>query len=84
MTLITNIKSVQSREELTKLLEKETIEVRYILVTNAVDSLNKEIEADITTGDVDVALYKMSQVVLLEDALHVIERVILKQRVIHQ
>ena len=84
MTLINQIKSTQSREELTKLLEKEKIEVAYILMTNAIDSLNKEIESDILTGDTDVALYKMSQVVMLEDHLHIIERVILKRSVVLQ
>lgn len=82
MTLITQVKSASSREELRNALESSSIEVRYIMLTNAIDSLNKEIECDITTGNTDVALYKMSQVVMLEDEKHVVERVMLKQSVL--
>ena len=82
MTLISKLKSVTSRKEIREALAASSIEVRRIMLVNAIDSLNKEIECDIVEGNVDVALFKMSQVVMLEDELHVVERVILKQSVV--
>jgi|GEM_PF-5773658 len=82
MTLIQKIKSVTSRQELREALSSSSIEVRQIMLTNAIELLNKEIECDITEGNIDIALFKMSQVVMLEDELHIVERLILKQRVI--
>lgn len=81
-TLINQIKSATTRKELREAFGNTAIEVRFTLLSNAVDSLNKEIESDITTGDVNIALFKMSQVVMLEDEKHVVERVMLKQRVV--
>jgi transposase-like protein len=78
MTTINSIKSTQSREELRDILSGSLPEVRHIYLTNAIDSLNKEIEADIALGDIDVAIFKMSQVVMLEDEKHIVERVLLK------
>lgn len=79
--LINQIKTAQSRKELRQLFQDKSVEVQYIMLTNAIDSINKEIESDISEHHIDLAIFKMSQVVLFEDELHVIERVMLKQRV---
>lgn len=78
MTTINLIKQSYSREEVRDSLSGHAPEMRYILITNAIDSLNKEIERDITVGNTDLAIFKMSQVVMLEDEKHIIERVMLK------
>lgn len=80
-TTITLIKSATSREELRETLSGSTPETRHIFLTNAIDSLNKEIESDITQANVDLAIFKMSQVVMLEDEKHIVERVLLKAAV---
>jgi hypothetical protein len=80
--LIDQIKSSTSKEEVRTLLAKKSIEIKHIMLENSINSLNREIESDIHTGNVDVALFKMSQVVMLEDEIHVVERVILKQGVL--
>jgi hypothetical protein len=82
MTLIDQIKSVASRKDLHALLSTSGIEKRHYLLSNVIDLLNREVECDITTGDIEVAIFKMSQVVLLEDELMIVERVMLKQSVL--
>lgn len=80
--LINQIKAMTAKDELRNLLSSRKPEVRQIFLENAIDSLNKEIESDISLGNVDVAIYKMSQVVMLEDEKHIVERIILKQAVV--
>ncbi|EOO44361.1 hypothetical protein [Bacillus cereus] len=80
--LIQKAKHVQSKKELQQLLSSQSVEMQHSIVKNAISNLNAEIECDIRSNDTSIALYKMSHVVLLEDALHVIERVLLKQRVL--
>ncbi|ELC54644.1 hypothetical protein WGI_05101 [Escherichia coli KTE44] len=78
MTTITLIKSAVSKEAVRNSLSGHTPDVRHIFITNAIDSLNKEIEQDIISGNTDIAIFKMSQVVMLEDERHIVERVLLK------
>jgi enoyl reductase-like protein len=82
MTPVSKIKSVSTRKELREVLATFSLDMRHILLTNAINSLNKEIECNIAEGNVDMALFKMSQVVMLEDELHIVERVILKQSIV--
>lgn len=82
MTLISQIKSTSCRKELREVLSNSSIEVRHIMLSNAIDSLNKEIECDIASNNTDVAIFKMSQVVMLEDEHHIVERVLLKQSIL--
>ena len=80
--LLNQIKSSQSKEEVRKSLAGQSQETRHELLSTAIDSINNEIEQDIASGDVHVAIFKMSQVVMLEDECHIVERNLLKQRVL--
>lgn len=80
--LTQKVMNVQSKKELQQLLSPHTIEMQHSITKSAINNLNSEIECDIRSNDTSIALYKMSQVVVLEDALHIIERVLLKQRVL--
>jgi hypothetical protein len=82
MTIINQIKSATSREEIRLALKDRTAEVRLVFLKNAVESLNKEIECDIAQTNIDIAIFKMGQVVLLEDEQHIVERVILAESVL--
>ncbi|MEB2276949.1 hypothetical protein LAV82_23305 [Bacillus sp. ILBB4] len=82
MTIINQIKSATSKEEVRTVLKDRTAEVRLVFLKNAVDSLNKEIECDIAGENIDIAIFKMGQVVLLEDEQHIVERVILAESVL--
>ncbi|MBJ7935480.1 hypothetical protein JDS73_10300 [Bacillus cereus] len=73
---------VQSKKELQQLLSPHSIEMQHSIIKSAISNLNSEIECDIRSSDTSIALYKMSQVVVLEDSLHIIERVLLRQRVL--
>lgn len=81
-SLINQIKSATTRKDVHELLSTRSVEVRQTFLSNAIDSLNKEIECDILDNNIDVAIFKMSQVVMLEDEKHAVERVILKQSVV--
>ncbi len=81
--LIKKVKGASSRKELILVLEGQPEEIKHIMLTNAIESINKEIERDIKSGDLDVAIYKMSQVVMLEDEMHIIERKLFKQRALY-
>jgi hypothetical protein len=78
MTAINQIKLSTSREEARSILESRTPEMRLIILRNAIESLDREIESDIASENIDIAIFKMSQVVMLEDEKHIVERVILK------
>jgi DNA-directed RNA polymerase specialized sigma24 family protein len=81
-SLITEIKSATTREELREALATRKPELRHVFLKNAIDSLNKEVECDIMEGNTDVAIFKMSQVVMLEDEKHIVERVLLAQGIL--
>ncbi|GIN54987.1 MULTISPECIES: hypothetical protein [Bacillus] len=82
MKTVNQIKSATSREEVRSVLEGINIELQHIYLLNAIDALNKEIVTDIKEDKTDKALFKMSQVIMLEDENHVVERLILKQAVV--
>ncbi|ARC67241.1 hypothetical protein B14_200030 (plasmid) [Bacillus licheniformis] len=82
MKTVNQIKSATSREEVRSVLEGIKIELQHIYLLNAIDALNKEIVTDIKEDKTDKALFKMSQVIMLEDENHVVERLILKQAVV--
>ncbi|MCY9186547.1 hypothetical protein [Bacillus halotolerans] len=82
MKIVNDIKSAISKDEVRKLLEGKSIETQHIYLANAIDALNKEIVSDIKKGETDAALFKMSQVIMLEDENHIVERLILKQAVV--
>ncbi len=80
--LLTKVKSALSSKELRHILKGQPKEIAHIMITNAIESINREVERDIQSGDLDVAIYKMSQVVMLEDEMHIIERSLLKESVL--
>lgn len=80
--LINKVKQTQSKKEIRKLLHHISSELQHSIVSNAISILNAEIECDISLNNTSIALYKMSQVVVLEDEKHIIERTIFKQRVL--
>jgi len=82
MKTVNQIKSATSREEVRSVLEGISIELQHIYLLNAIEALNKEIVTDIKEDKTDKALFKMSQVIMLEDENHIVERLILKQAVV--
>ncbi|MCY8466508.1 hypothetical protein [Bacillus atrophaeus] len=82
MKIVNEIKSAISKDEVRKTLEGKSIETQHIYLMNAIDELNKEIVSDIKKGNTNTALFKMSQVIMLEDENHIVERLILKQAVV--
>lgn len=78
------IKQAQSREEIHNLFKDSgiTLQERYYFVQGAIAQLNQETEEAILNNETDTAIFKMSQVVMLEDEIYAIERVILKSGVL--
>lgn len=73
---INQIKSATSAKEVRQMLANNTPEARLVFLDNAIKQLNKEIELDIEATHTDMAIFKMSQVVMLEDEKHIVERVV--------
>ncbi|MCD7910998.1 hypothetical protein KC480_05600 [Bacillus velezensis] len=82
METVNEIKNAASSKEVRKALKGKSFELQHICLINAIDILNKEIVKDIKEKRTDAALLKMSQVIMLEDENHIIERLILKQAVV--
>lgn len=79
MSIINQIKAAQSKREVRTILEDKDPSARQHYISEAIEILDFEIESDIRSENIQIALYKMSHVVMLEDELHITERFIFKQ-----
>lgn len=82
MSVIEKICQANSRDEVHQALQSISLIDQYKLLKNSIDVLNTQIESDVISQDTESALMKMSRVVMLEDELHIVERVILKEGVL--
>jgi hypothetical protein len=78
---IVGLQSFSCRKELRSMLEGHTLSVKSILIREKIDSLDEEIEMDIKDNHIELATFKLSQSVILEEELNLVERLIIKSAV---
>jgi hypothetical protein len=81
-SILDQIKSSESVQELRMHLKQCKPEYRYTALESVIDDLNSDIEHDIKINNIEEALYAMSQVVMMEDQLHIEERFLAKKAVV--
>ena len=76
---IAKIDAVETAGELRSLLSEHTLSVRATLLKGKIESLDDEIEIHITNEHTDIAIYKLAQMVIFEEELSLVERLLIKQ-----
>lgn len=77
-SVVQRVQEADNRKDLNRILSDLEFTTRYEVLTSAINSLNQEVEFEIQAGNTDIAIFKMAQVVFLEDELHIVERVMMK------
>lgn len=73
--------SAYTKKEVRYALANKSVEEQFELVKSTIEFLDKETDKALKAGLNEVAIMKMSQVVMLEEELLVLERIMLKQGV---
>jgi hypothetical protein len=81
MTKKVDFSKVSSQQELRTKLRDVPIEERYKLIDTYIAKLEQEIEVAISQNQNNLAIWKMSQEVIFEDELMLLERLINKKGV---
>lgn len=78
---IKELKSAEEKKQVRAILEPFKLEVQALLMKEAMESLDNEIEFEIKSENTNLAMFKLAQFSLLEEQLYLVERILIKQAI---
>lgn len=78
MEVLKNLPVFSSKEQLRQNLSTVSLPAKATLLRELIEQFDSEVELEILSGNIELAMYKLSQMAIAEDELTLVDRLLVK------